>query len=64
MHAVASDDSAALRGAARLLAHCARVVGAGHDRPSARDRVESELGLELTRLLIDALASSPRRAFV
>ncbi len=64
MNAALSDDAIARRGASRLLAHCARLAGAVDDRPSARTRLEGELGLELARLLVDALASGPRRALV
>jgi hypothetical protein len=64
MNAAAPDDATDLRGVSRLLAHCARVPRAGHDRPSARTRLEGEVGLELARLLIDALVSGPRRALV
>jgi hypothetical protein len=63
MNAALSDDAIARRGASRLLAHCARLAGAV-DGPSARTRLEGELGLELARLLVDALASGPRRALV
>jgi hypothetical protein len=64
MNARASNDVGAVRGASRLLAHCARLSRSGDDRPSARARVEAELGLELARLLVDALASGPRRVLV
>ncbi len=64
MTAAAPDDTTALRGASRVLAHCARLERAGDDRPSARARLESEVGFELARLLVDALASGPRRALV
>ena len=53
----ASPQQAGGRGAHRLLHHCsalARVTAS--EGPSARDRLESELGCELTRLLIGALA--------
>ena len=64
MTAAAPDDATAVRGTSRLLAQCARLAQAGHDRPSARTRLESEVGLELARLLVGALASGPRRALV
>lgn len=51
------------RGAPRLLGHCAaleRVTSA--ERPSARTRLELELGGDLAELLVAALAGSRRRA--
>ncbi|HEV3408426.1 MAG TPA: hypothetical protein VG079_07060 [Gaiellaceae bacterium] len=64
MNAAVSNDASARRGASRLLTHCARLAGGADDRPNARTRLEGELGLELARLLVDALASGPRRALV
>ena len=64
MNPAASNDAIARRGVSRLLTHCTRLADAAHDRPSARTRLEGELGLELARLLVDALASGPRRALV
>ncbi len=64
MNSALSNDGIARRGATRLLAHCARLAGGADDRPSARTRLEGELGLELARLLVDGLASGPRRALV
>jgi len=49
------------RGAPRLLQHCAafaRITGA--EGPSARARLELELGCELADLLVGALASGCR----
>jgi hypothetical protein len=43
-----------LRGAGLLLVHCAAVFD---ERPSAYSRLEQQLGGELTRLLVYALAS-------
>ena len=63
MNAAVSNDAIARRGASRLLTHCAWLADAD-DRPSARTRLEGELGLELARLLVDALASGPRRPLV
>jgi hypothetical protein len=57
-------DGSAFRGASRLLADCARVGRAPFERPSARARLESELGVELARRLVDGLAAGPRRALV
>jgi hypothetical protein len=64
MNAAAPNDAIARRGVSRLLTHCTRLADAADDRPSARSRLEGELGLELARLLVDALASGPRRALV
>ena len=64
MNAAASEDANARRGVSRLLTHCARLADVADDRPTARSRLEGELGLELARLLVDALASGPRRALV
>ena len=49
------------RGAPRLLEHCAALqrVTSG-ERPSARARLELELGGELTELLVGALAGPGR----
>jgi hypothetical protein len=58
----ASPQQVGGQGAPRLLRHCdalARVTSS--ERPSARDRLELELGCELARLLVDAL-SGDRRA--
>ena len=46
------------RGAGLLLAHCAAVAD---DRPSAYQRLERELGGELTRLLVSALVGPQGR---
>jgi hypothetical protein len=49
------------RGAPRLLEHCAvleRVTGG--ERPSARARLERELGCDLAELLVGALARPGR----
>jgi hypothetical protein len=47
------------RGAPRLLEHCAAVARiTASEGPSARDRLERELGCELTDLLVGALVSS------
>jgi hypothetical protein len=49
------------RGAPRLLEHCAaleRVTGG--ERPSARARLELELGDDLAELLVGALAAPSR----
>jgi hypothetical protein len=61
MTAAAPEHASPLRGVSRLLADCARFGGAGRDRPSARARLEGEVGLELARLLVDGLASHRRR---
>ena len=42
------------RGTALLVEHCL-VLGFAPKRPPARDRLEAELGHELTRCLVDAL---------
>jgi hypothetical protein len=60
MAAAAPEHAIPLRGAARLLADCARLAPAGHDRPSARARLDGELGPELARLLVGGLAPSGR----
>lgn len=50
------------RGASRLLGDCAALERlAPSDRPSARARLESELGHELAALLLDALAAVAER---
>jgi hypothetical protein len=46
------------RGAELLLVHCAAVP---EGRPSARSRLELELGEPLTRFLVDALAGRQGR---
>jgi hypothetical protein len=60
---VASPQQVGGHGAPRLLCHCdalARVTAS--ERPSARDRLELELGCELAGLLIDALSGGGSRS--
>jgi hypothetical protein len=53
----ASSHHIAGRGAPRLLRHCAAVARiTASEGPSARDRLERELGCELADLLVGALA--------
>ncbi|HYY74896.1 MAG TPA: hypothetical protein VE644_01080 [Gaiellaceae bacterium] len=54
----ASSQQLRRRGASRLLGDCAALERlAASDRPSARARLESELGHELAALLVGALAA-------
>jgi hypothetical protein len=53
----ASSQQLEGRGAPRLLEHCAVLARiTAPDAPSARARLERELGCELTELLVGALA--------
>ena len=60
MPAAAPEHATPVRGASRLLADCARLGRPGQDRPSARARLEGELGPELARLLVGGLAAGGR----
>jgi hypothetical protein len=64
VNAAPPDETTVLRGAARLLAHCATLARPDRERPTARARLESEVGPTLARLLVDGLASRSRRALV
>ena len=58
----ASSQQLRRRGAPRLLDDCAALARlAAGEGPSARARLESELGLELAALLLGALASAADR---
>jgi hypothetical protein len=63
MHATAAGRPCEGRGAPRLLEHCAaveRMLGSGNT--SARSRLESMLGDDLTTLLCRALTRGPQPA--
>lgn len=55
MDAAASHQSGG-RGLDLLLHHCVGLSGLERERPTARERLESVVGVELARMLVGALA--------